>query len=66
MAKSKVKNTLHKEKIKSKKLILRILNKKSEDGRRKSEVAYYLNFNLMDELTVYENIELKLIYNGVS
>lgn len=36
-------------------------------GLRKKNIGFiFQNFNLIDELTVYENIELPLIYNGVS
>ncbi len=42
----------------------------NERGRaqlRKRNIGFiFQNFNLIDELTVYENIELPLIYNGVS
>lgn len=41
----------------------------SEKGRadvRKKNIGFiFQNFNLIDELTVFENIELPLIYNGV-
>lgn len=41
-----------------------------ENGRakvRKQNIGFiFQNFNLIDELNVYENIELPLIYNGVS
>lgn len=34
---------------------------------RKQNIGFiFQNFNLIDELTVYENIELPLIYNGIS
>lgn len=44
--------------------------KLKESGRskvRKQNIGFiFQNFNLIDELNVYENIELPLIYNGVS
>ncbi len=40
--------------------------KKKSDIRKKNIGFIFQNFNLIDELTVYENIELPLIYNGVS
>lgn len=40
--------------------------KKKSDLRKKNIGFIFQNFNLIDELTVYENIELPLIYNGVS
>ena len=44
--------------------------KLKETGRskvRKQNIGFiFQNFNLIDELTVFENIELPLIYNGVS
>lgn len=44
--------------------------KLKENGRskvRKQNVGFiFQNFNLIDELNVFENIELPLIYNGVS
>lgn len=43
--------------------------KLKENGRskiRKQNIGFiFQNFNLIDELTVYENIELPLIYNGI-
>lgn len=43
--------------------------KLKESGRskiRKQNIGFiFQNFNLIDELTVYENIELPLIYNGI-
>lgn len=34
---------------------------------RKQQIGFiFQNFNLIDELSVYDNIELPLIYNGVS
>ncbi len=40
--------------------------KKKSDLRKRNIGFIFQNFNLIDELTVYENIELPLIYNGVS
>lgn len=40
--------------------------KKKSEIRKKNIGFIFQNFNLIDELTVYENIELPLIYNGVS
>lgn len=40
--------------------------KKKSDIRKKNIGFIFQNFNLIDELTVFENIELPLIYNGVS
>jgi len=35
-------------------------------GLRKGNIGFiFQNFNLIDELTVYENVELPLIYNGI-
>ena len=34
--------------------------------RKKNIVFIFQNFNLIDELTVFENVELPLIYNGIS
>lgn len=43
------------------------LNEKRKSDVRKKNIGFiFQNFNLIDELTVYENIELPLIYNGVS
>ncbi|CAH0247894.1 ABC transporter ATP-binding protein [Chryseobacterium sp. Bi04] len=39
--------------------------RKKSDVRKKNIGFIFQNFNLIDELTVYENIELPLIYNGV-
>ncbi|MFA5619616.1 MAG: ABC transporter ATP-binding protein [Weeksellaceae bacterium] len=45
------------------------MGKLKENGRskiRKQNIGFiFQNFNLIDELTVYENIELPLIYNGI-
>ncbi|MXV39248.1 ATP-binding cassette domain-containing protein [Flavobacteriaceae bacterium Ap0902] len=41
-------------------------NKKKSNLRKKNIGFIFQNFNLIDELSVYENIELPLIYNGVS
>lgn len=40
--------------------------KKKSEIRKKNIGFIFQNFNLIDELTVYENIELPLIYNGIS
>ncbi|MCQ9640956.1 ABC transporter ATP-binding protein [Chryseobacterium sp. WG14] len=43
------------------------LNERKKSDVRKKNIGFiFQNFNLIDELTVYENIELPLIYNGVS
>ncbi|WP_172278027.1 ABC transporter ATP-binding protein [Chryseobacterium sp. LAM-KRS1] len=43
------------------------LSEKGKSDVRKKNIGFiFQNFNLIDELTVYENIELPLIYNGVS
>lgn len=43
------------------------LNEKGRSGIRKKNIGFiFQNFNLIDELTVFENIELPLIYNKVS
>ncbi|MEC5395575.1 ABC transporter ATP-binding protein [Bergeyella sp. RCAD1439] len=40
---------------------------KTKAGLRKRHIGFiFQNFNLIDELSVFENIELPLIYNGVS
>ncbi|QIG88897.1 ABC transporter ATP-binding protein [Chryseobacterium sp. POL2] len=42
-------------------------SKKKKSGLRKKNIGFiFQNFNLIDELSVYENIELPLIYNGIS
>ena len=42
-------------------------NEKERSGIRKKHIGFvFQNFNLIDELTVFENIELPLIYNKVS
>lgn len=42
------------------------LNERKISEIRKKNIGFiFQNFNLIDELTVYENIELPLIYNGV-
>lgn len=45
------------------------MSKLKESGRskiRKQNIGFiFQNFNLIDELNVYENVELPLIYNGV-
>ncbi|MBG7631607.1 MAG: ABC transporter ATP-binding protein, partial [Bacteroidetes bacterium] len=43
------------------------LNEKGRSLVRKKNIGFiFQNFNLIDELTVFENIELPLIYNKVS
>ncbi len=43
------------------------LNEKGRSNVRKQNIGFiFQNFNLIDELTVFENIELPLIYNKVS
>jgi putative ABC transport system ATP-binding protein len=43
------------------------LNEKGRSKIRKKNIGFiFQNFNLIDELTVFENIELPLIYNKVS
>lgn len=43
------------------------LNEKGRSENRKQNIGFiFQNFNLIDELTVFENIELPLIYNKVS
>ncbi|WP_270419810.1 ABC transporter ATP-binding protein [Chryseobacterium indologenes] len=43
------------------------LSEKRKSEIRKKYIGFiFQNFNLIDELTVYENIELPLIYNGIS
>ena len=43
------------------------LNEKQRSEIRKKHIGFvFQNFNLIDELTVFENIELPLIYNNVS
>ncbi len=43
------------------------LNEKARSEVRKKNIGFiFQNFNLIDELTVFENIELPLIYNKVS
>jgi putative ABC transport system ATP-binding protein len=43
------------------------LNEKGRSSVRKQNIGFiFQNFNLIDELTVFENIELPLIYNKVS
>lgn len=43
------------------------LNEKGRSSIRKENIGFiFQNFNLIDELTVFENIELPLIYNRVS
>jgi len=44
----------------------RLSERKKSDVRKQNIGFIFQNFNLIDELTVYENIELPLIYNGVS
>jgi putative ABC transport system ATP-binding protein len=41
-------------------------NEKQRAGLRKANIGFvFQNFNLIDELTVYENVELPLIYNNI-
>ncbi|WP_090230134.1 ABC transporter ATP-binding protein [Lutibacter maritimus] len=41
-------------------------NEKQRSNLRKANIGFvFQNFNLIDELTVYENIELPLIYNNI-
>lgn len=41
-------------------------NEKQRAGLRKANIGFvFQNFNLIDELTVFENVELPLIYNNV-
>lgn len=41
-------------------------NEKQRAELRKANIGFvFQNFNLIDELSVYENVELPLIYNGV-
>jgi putative ABC transport system ATP-binding protein len=43
------------------------LNEKGRSEVRKANIGFiFQNFNLIDELTVFENIELPLLYNKVS
>jgi putative ABC transport system ATP-binding protein len=43
------------------------LNEKERSEVRKKKIGFiFQNFNLIDELTVFENIELPLLYNKVS
>lgn len=43
------------------------LNEKGRSSVRKQNIGFiFQNFNLIDELTVFENIELPLIYNKIS
>jgi putative ABC transport system ATP-binding protein len=43
------------------------LNEKGRSDVRKKNIGFiFQNFNLIDELTVFENIELPLLYNKVS
>jgi putative ABC transport system ATP-binding protein len=43
------------------------LNEKKRSQVRKQKIGFiFQNFNLIDELTVFENIELPLIYNKIS
>ncbi|KUY30430.1 phosphonate ABC transporter ATP-binding protein [Elizabethkingia ursingii] len=44
----------------------RLSERKKSDVRKQNIGFIFQNFNLIDELTVYENIELPLIYNGIS
>ena len=41
-------------------------SERTKSGYRKKNIGFiFQNFNLIDELTVFENVELPLIYNGV-
>ncbi len=41
-------------------------NEKKRSNLRKRSIGFvFQNFNLIDELTVFENVELPLLYNGV-
>lgn len=43
------------------------LNERQRAAYRKANIGFvFQNFNLIDELTVFENIELPLVYQGVS
>ena len=43
------------------------LNEKDRSQVRKQQIGFiFQNFNLIDELTVFENVELPLIYNKIS
>lgn len=43
------------------------LNERKKSDIRKQNIGFiFQNFNLIDELTVFENIELPLIYNGIT
>jgi putative ABC transport system ATP-binding protein len=43
------------------------LNERQRASYRKANIGFvFQNFNLIDELTVFENIELPLVYQGVS
>ncbi|SEG38286.1 putative ABC transport system ATP-binding protein [Halpernia humi] len=43
------------------------LNERKKSDIRKKNIGFiFQNFNLIDELTVFENIELPLIYNGIA
>jgi len=45
---------------------VKTLNEKSKVKLRKANVGFiFQNFNLLDELTVFENIELPLVYLGI-
>lgn len=42
------------------------LSERKRSSIRKSQIGFvFQNFNLIDELNVYENVELPLIYNGI-
>lgn len=45
--------------------ILGTTEKKKSELRKKNIGFIFQNFNLIDELNVYENIELPLLYNGI-
>ncbi|NER14354.1 ATP-binding cassette domain-containing protein [Leptobacterium flavescens] len=43
------------------------MNEKERAGIRKKNIGFiFQNFNLIDELTVFENIELPMVYNNIS
>lgn len=46
--------------------ITRLKEKKRSEIRKENIGFVFQNFNLIDELTVFENIELPLLYSGVS
>ena len=46
--------------------VAQLKEKERSDVRKKNIGFIFQNFNLIDELTVFENIELPLLYNGVN